>query len=155
MSLARTVAQLLRKNLPSSLARTVRVGDPGKIDASILPAIFVTEMQAVYEVGSTMTDEITAQLLIQVVIDKRQMLGSNREPEDYLDEVVHGEDENRRLRQNTVIGVLRYHYTINGYTIGNQLTYSKDEFPRDERFVTLEGHVELSLTREVNVMNRL
>lgn len=153
MSLARSIAQLLRENLPSTI-KTIRVGDPGAITSVQLPAIFVTETQAVYEVGSTMSDVITAQVLIQVVIDKRAMLGSNREPEDYLDDIIHGEDDGHNLKPNTVIGILRYNYTIDGYTIGNQLTYLKDELPRAENFVTYEGQIELTLTREVGVANR-
>lgn len=117
-----------------------------------LLAILVTKMQATYIVGSTHTDEVNCQILIQVVIDKRKKLGRNREPEDYLDDIIHGEDENHNLKPNTVIGALQYNYTIDGYTIGNELTYLKDEFPRDENLVTYEAQIELTLTREVNVV---
>lgn len=154
MSLAKSVVLLLRNNLPNRYIKTVRVGDPGQLANVDLPAIFVTETQAVYTAGAMQMDEVTVQLLIQVVIDKRQMLGSDREPEDYLDDIIHGTDEHNNLRPNTVIGVLRYNLTIDGYTIGNELTYIKDEFPRDEKTVTYEAHIELTLTREVNVVNR-
>lgn len=154
MSLAQKIAQLLRDNLSTSTIKTIQVGDPGALTSVELPAIFVTETQAVYSLGSTMTDEVTTQVLIQVVIDKRQMLGNKREPEDYLDDIVHGIDENHALKPNTVIGVLRYNLTIDGYSIGNQLTYLKDEFPRSETLVTYEGQIELTLTREVGVMSR-
>lgn len=154
MSLAQKIAQLLRENLSTSTIKTVQVGDPGELTNVQLPAIFVTETQAVYEVGNMLSDQITTQVLIQVVLDKRAMLGSQREPEDYLDDIIHGEDDSHNLKPNTVIGVLRYNYTIDGYTIGNQLTYLKDELPRAESFVGYEGQIELALTREVGVANR-
>lgn len=74
--------------------------------------------------------------------------------EDYLDDITHGTDENNNLLPNTVIGVLRYHYTIDGYTVGNELTYIKDEFPRDEKTFTYEAHIDLTLKRDVGVANR-
>lgn len=154
MTIAKSVVRLLRNNLSTGDIKTVRVGDPGQLANVDLPAIFVTEMQAAYTAGAMQMDTVTVQLLTQIVIDKRKMLGSKREPEDYLDDIIHGTDENNNLRPNTVIGVLRYNLTIDGWSIGNELTYIKDEFPRDEKTVTYEAHIDMTLTREVNVVNR-
>jgi len=161
----------LRKNTPQILLdlfrdnfkeqgpfKGFREGDPIIPAQSILPALFISEKQTNYKLGPTGFDEVEHQIIIQVVYNKKDDFGKPDEASSLdktLDDITQGRDETtNEFLPNTIMGILRKHYTMGSLTIQSIGSVKKGVVPRSETLVTAEAHVELTIDELIPITGR-
>lgn len=157
MRLPELLIQLFKDNIPNGVFRVIREGDPIIPPQTLLPAMYITERSTGYDVGSTHHDHIIHDVLIQVVFNKKDELGNPDESfslDKTIDDIVQGRD-NDLIRSNTIIGVLRQHYTLDNMVFNNEVTVRKGIIARSEELLTAEAHIECVFTENLNITNRV
>lgn len=138
--------------------RLYRVGDPITPGQSMLPAIFVTETNLPIEQDATGYDELTHNIFIQVVYNKKVEMGRPTEGntlDTILDNIVFGRDATTgAYLDNTIVGVLRTNLTVSGLAVNSKITIRKGVVPRPEEMITAEAHIEATITELQAVNNR-
>ena len=153
------IIQLFKDNLGSSTIKQYFFGDPIAIPKSMLPCIIVDEEDTSYELGPTSFDEITHNLLIQIVFDKSMDYGKPSNEVGVLrelQELVQGRDETTRdFKTNTILGILRKNVTINNLVLQTIPSVQFGVVPRPQDTTTQEAHIRLQVQELQHVANRL
>jgi hypothetical protein len=153
MSYKKTVAETIRDLFKDNFGdqfRTYRIGDPIEIGESMLPAIFVTESSVSFAQDATGYDEISHNIVVQVVLNKKDDLGR---PDDgntldlELDNLLYGRDKTTGLfLDNSVVGLIRKNLTLGNLSVDIISDIRKEFVIRPEERVTVEANVELTVT---------
>lgn len=150
---------LFRDSFKTGPFKTFREGDPIIFPRSMLPALFVSEHRTHYENGPTGHDEITHEILVQAVFDKRVEFGAPTGVatlDRTIELTMQGRDpDTGELLQNTILGVLRKNITLGNLAIDQIGDVEKGVIPRSEELDTAEGHVTLRISELQAVSNRL
>jgi len=149
---------LFKVNLSKGTFRTFREGDPLIFPASMLPALFISEPKTSYAQGPTGYDEITHNILIQVVFDKKTEFGAPAGVAT-LAQTIELTMQGRHpttgvLMLSTVMGILRTNLSIGDLMIEQIGDVEKGYIPRSEELETEEAHVRLTLSELQSVPNR-
>jgi len=136
--------------------RMYRVGDPIVPPQSELPAIYVTETSADFEVEATGYDSITHHIFIQIVFNKKDELGKPVEGntmDTIIDNVIYGRDATtNEYALNTIMGVLRKNFTLDGLSVNTIGNAKKGVVPRPQDMLTVEGQIDITVD-ELQVVN--
>jgi hypothetical protein len=156
-----TVPQLLldlfEKRLVDHRFKWFREGDPIILPQSQMPALLVTEDTTRWEADATGYDKATHTLRIQVVLNKKADFGNKDQASSLdkkLDEIVQGRDEAGALLPNTIMGVLRKDFTLEGLSIQSIGTVEKGFVARSEELTTAEARITLELQELVPIVGR-
>lgn len=133
-------------------------GDPIDIASQQMPCIIVAKERGSIEVGPTGMDENTEEIVITVVVNKRDEIGKpthERPAHRTVMELVEGRDATTgEFLPNTVMGVLRKSITL-GNVIVNQIASPEYQTNlRDSDLFTEEGIARISVTELITVSNR-
>jgi hypothetical protein len=135
-----------------------REGDPIVIPQSMLPALIVSEPETDYDTGPTGHDNITHQILIQIVYNKKDDFGNPTEGSSLdatLDAIAQGRDETTGdFVSTSVMGVLRTNITLENLVISNVGKVRKGVIPRSEDLTTAEVHIEITVEEIQAISNR-
>jgi hypothetical protein len=135
-----------------------REGDPIIPAISELPALFITEENTEYEFGPTGHDEIRHEIVIQVVLNKKQDFGNpdhGSSLDHHLDALCQGRDETTGdFKDETVMGILRKQVTLGDLMIESIGSVKKGIVTRSEELITAEAHIDLVVTEIQAVSNR-
>lgn len=131
-------------------------GDPINISESQLPALVVDETGVNYIAGPTMMDQVQHDILIQVVLNKKEEFGKGKTEAPMsrkLAELIHGRDPaTNQLLPKTILGVLRTNITLKGISIHQEVNVDFGVIGRPGGIVTAEGHVKASITEMMYVV---
>lgn len=135
-----------------------REGDPGIPNLSQLPAMFITEPDTGYDTGPTGHDELTHEILIQVVFNKKDDFGNpdhGSSLDHWLDAITQGRDVTTgKLKDKTVMGVLRKNLTLGNLMIDNIGGVKKGIIIRSEELTTAETQISVTLKEIQEVSGR-
>jgi hypothetical protein len=166
--LTERVLELLRDNLSQAYGiKAYYDGDPVEFGMSSLPAICVIRPKASIDLGPTQNDRITSTTLIKLILDKRDDYGASQDTDltdKRLRQMIEGRDTTTgQYKAETLVGVLRTFWSMNYFNSVNPILRSTAEVsyhlidrrsPADQDLITMEGHVTLSVTEQVQVQNR-
>ena len=148
----------LFKDALEDIFKVYREGDPGIPATSQLPAMYITEADTAYDVGPTGHDEVTHEILIQIVFDKKGDFGNpdgNSSLDHWLDTITQGRDATTGdFKDKTVMGVLRRNLTLGDLMINNIDRVKKGIVVRSGEVTTAEAQVSLTLKEIQAVSNR-
>lgn len=157
---ARKIYELLRSNLEAQGApfKVFYYGDPVLIPESLMPCIVVDTMTTISEFGPTQFDDLTNDVMVKVIFNKKTDF--NAGSEDFLTKqkveyFMEGRDKTTGLYlPNTVQGVLRKNITVedNASQLTNKINY--DVIVRPEDTITQEAHLTLTISSIIEVPNR-
>lgn len=157
LTAAETITNLFKTAFGDKF-RMYRVGDPITPPLSMLPAIFVTETSVDFEQDATGYDKIVHHLLIQIVFNKKDEMGKpvdGNTLDTIIDNIIYARDEStNEYVPNTIMGVLRKNYTIDGLSIETIGNARKGVVPRPETLLTSEGQVEITMSELQPVTGR-
>lgn len=158
-TIPQVILDLFRDTFKTGPFKTYREGDPIIFPASMLPALFISEPVTEYDEGATQMDVITHQVLIQVVLNKKDEFGAPlgvSTLDNVLDQYIQGRDATTGdLLPNTILGVLRKNITFGNLIIDQQARVEKYVLPRNQELTTLEGHVRITVQEEQVISNRV
>lgn len=131
-------------------------GEPGVVFEPELPAIIVTEVGDLTEPGTFGQDDVTEQIMVKVLLNKKDDFKTNRDPENLT------ETKLRKLvgvrhpvtghyEEQSVKGALRAFGTEGIVAIGRSVEVFYDIQPRQDGVLTAEAHVVFSLQYAVDV----
>lgn len=155
------IVVLLRNAFAGTDITTFYNGEPDDIPNFNLPCIVVTKKTDTTTLGATGFDVVKEQLTIKVVLNKADDLGDGVQQEnlterrirDYIDKRA----ENGDYEVATIKGALRrnLHFgTTPKRRISNDVTVEIGTLLRPNDLITAEGHVGVTVTTNINVMNR-
>lgn len=152
-----TVAQLVIDSLRDVLVthhfRWFREGDPIIIPQSRLPALLVTEDNTDYDYGATGMIDVTHNLRVQVVLNKKTDFGNTKESsslDKVLDRIMQGRDaDTGALLPDTIMGAFLKNRNFLTYQLSGLGTPTKGIIARSETLITAEAHVTLSLVETI------
>lgn len=136
-------------------------GDPGDIPESLLPCVAVSKSRGTSNPGPTGTQDITEEILIQLIVDKKTDFGAakvyprvdmtNRR----LRIMAEGRDETTaNYLAGSVCGILSKNITLGDtvlqMTIGTDYTLAR----RGNNMLTQEAHITVGLRERVKVLQR-
>lgn len=149
---------LFRDSFKNGPFKEFREGDPIIFPASMLPALFISEPVTEYSEGPTGFDKISHQILIQLVFNKKDEFGAPQGVatlDQTMDRYVHGRDATTGdLTDNSILGVLRRHYTFNGMIIHQEARVEKYTLPRSQELWTTEAQVRITVEEEQAISSR-
>jgi len=152
-----TVPQLLIDSLRDTLVthhfRWFREGDPIIIPQSRLPALLVTEENTDYQYGATGMIDITHNLRVQIVLNKKTDFGNPEESsslDKVLDRIMQGRDASSgALLPDTIMGAFLKNRNFLTYQISGLGTPTKGVIARSETLITAEAHVTIALVETI------
>ena len=148
----------LLKNTFGDFFHLYREGDPIIPSISELPAVFITETDTEYDFGPTGFDNIRHQVLIQVVLNKKQDFGNpdhGSSLDYFLDALCQGRDETTGdFKDETIMSVLRRNVTLGNLFIESIGAVKKGVVSRSEELITSEAHINLTVTEIQAIANR-
>lgn len=125
-------------------------GDPIEVSESQLPALVIDETNVQYIAGPTTMDNVQHEVLIQVMLNKKDELGKpkNEAPMSRkLADIIHARDPlTSKLLPKTILGVLRSSITLDGVSVDQQVNIDFGVVGRPGNVVTSEGHIKVSIT---------
>lgn len=142
-------------------------GDPELLGKSTMPAIAIYKHNTTTGPGPTGFDAIQFDLMVKVILDKRQDIGgaagaTTDLTERHLRELVEGRSDTTGLyNEQSVMGILRTYLTLNSnnFPMNPQLNQTVDVayyvVPRPDQSITTEAHITVHLTEYVAVPNRV
>ena len=140
--------ELFEASLPKDYFKEYYEGDP--IIPRNFPCLIVSEPVTSEDTGATGFDEITHEILIQVVFNKKDEIGkpaNEATVDNEIDYIVQGRDETTgEYLPQTIKGVLRTNFTLSGLAVENVSRLRKGVIPRSEQLMTAEGHIECTIT---------
>jgi hypothetical protein len=149
---------LFRDNFKNGPFKEFREGDPIIFPRSMLPALFISENKTHYDQGPTGHDEISHEVIIQVVYDKRTEFGA---PDGIatldrtIELIMQGRDSvTGELLPSSILGILRKNLSVGSLMIDQIGDVDKGIVPRSEDLDTAEGQVRLTLTEIQSVSDR-
>ena len=157
LTVAQTIANLFKDAFGDEF-KLYRVGDPIVPGQSELPAIFVTETLVEFQQDATGYDKIVHHLLTQIVYNKKDEMGRPVEGntlDTIIDNIIYGrDDQTNEYLPKSIMGVLRKNYTLGGLSIDTISDAKKGVVPRPEEMLTVEGHIEITVSELQPVNNR-
>lgn len=150
---------LLEDGLDKDVFRVFREGDPIIFPKSLLPAVVVSEPDTDYQLGPSGFDEITHEIVIQIIFDMRMDIGA---PDGVatldrtLDRIIQGRDPSTGLfLANTVMGILRKNHSLTDYsTIENTGRVQKVISVRTPLITTRESRVRITIKELQQISGR-
>lgn len=146
------------KSIFGDTFKTYFFGDPITVGAEQMPCVIVSKTSGEIGFGPTGMDENAEEILIQVILNKKDELGNpalEHTSHRRLMELIEGRDAaTNQYLDNSLIGVLRKNATL-GNVIINQV--ARPEYAvnmRDEDTFTEEGSIRLSVEELIPVSNR-
>lgn len=132
-------------------------GDPIAVNDNMLPALIIDETNVQYIAGPTTMDNVQHDVLIQVVLNKKDELGKPKTEAPMsrkLAEIIHGRDpQTSRLLPKTILNVLRSSITLDGVSVHQEVNVDFGVVGRPGGVVTAEGHVKVTIM-ELMYVNR-
>lgn len=163
-------ARLMQKALAEDLGDMFHVyfyGDPMAIGKSMLPALIVDWERSDPLPAATRSDKWKHQIVIKVVIDKMTDANMKMQPNTRMldtptkatmEKMVLARDAQGNYLENTVLGVLRRRFTMNGKIINNQASIRFGIAPRpDDRgsaYPAAECHITIDANETIRVNDR-
>lgn len=140
--------ELFEASLPADYFKEIYEGDP--IIPRNFPCMIISEPETADNTGPTGFEEITHQILIQVSFNKKDEIGkpaNEATQENEIDYICQGRDETTgQYLPQTIKGVLRGNFTLSGLAVQNISRLRKGVIPRSELLMTVEGHIDVTLT---------
>ena len=136
-------------------------GDPGDIPQSLLPCVVVSKSRGTSNPGPTGTQDITEEILIQLIVNKKDDFGAAQQyPNTDLTNrrlriLAEGRDEQTAAYlPNSVCGILSKNITLGENVL--QMTIATDYVlaKRGGGMLTSEAHVTVGLRERVVVRSR-
>lgn len=137
-------------------------GNPEEIPASMLPCVIVSETTGVIESGATGTDDILETVIISLVMNKEDDMGSDPEKdltEFKLRKLVKGQYPQGHAKagqyiENTVMYAIRRYITMQDSVLNSRIETDFDVNVRGEDVITQEAYVVVTLERMAYVPSR-
>ncbi|MFD4554410.1 hypothetical protein ACFWP5_08780 [Streptomyces sp. NPDC058469] len=132
-------------------------GDPDVIPEVNYPALIVEKQGDVTESGPTGTDEVTEEILVKVVLDKRDDWGANDNADltqRRIRQLVEARDDTGAYLPQSIKGALRTQLSMEGAAINNTMRFEIGSMPRQNDVISAEGHLTITVTYFVAVANR-
>lgn len=130
--------------------KTIWYGDPVIIDESQLPGLVIDETGSHYVAGPTMMDQVDHDVLIQVVLNKKDELGAPKKEGPMsrkMHQLIDARDSTtNKLLPTTIVGILRGRITLNGVTVHQKIDVAFGVVGRPNGIATAEGHISVSMT---------
>ena len=153
----RVLINLLRETF-GDFFHLYREGDPIIPSISELPAVFITETNTDYKFGPTGFDDISHEVLIQVVLNKKVDFGNpdhGSSLDYFLDALCQGRDSTSGdFKDETIMAVLRRNITLGELFIESIGAVKKGVVSRSEELITSEAHINLVVSEIQSVANR-
>jgi hypothetical protein len=156
-----TVAEKIRDLFKSAFGdafRMYRVGDPIIPPQSELPAVYVTETSVDFSADATGYDAIKHHIFIQLVLNKKDELGrpvDGNTLDTIIDNFIYGRDlTTNEYATNSVMGVLRKNFTLDGLSVNTIGNAKKGVVPRPQDMLTAEGQIDFTVDELQPVNNR-
>lgn len=130
-------------------------GDPILPPASMMPCLIISEPSTAYDTGPTGMDEVTHEILIQLVFNKKEDFGKPDNVatlENTVDTLAQGRnDTTGYFLANSFMGILRGNFTLDNLMLDNVGTVRKGVVPRSEELLTVEAHIEVTFKELVAI----
>ncbi len=156
-SVTKEVLDLLETNAHPDLKRPFYFGDPILIPASKLPTVAVDPLRGESPQGPTGHDEQSQELIIKVIVDKRQDMGrgggevvGTQNLIRYVNEL---DETTGRYKTDTIIGILRKNLTLEKTSIDQNISWEFRVAERED-VLTEECWITISVTKIIEVQNR-
>ena len=136
-------------------------GDPGDIPETLLPCVVVSKVRGTSNPGPTGTQDVTEEILIQVVLNKKDDFGSAKSypnadmTNKRLRVLAEGRDESTAAYlPNSICGVLSKNITLGENVL--QMTIATDYLVarRGQDMLTSEVHITVGLRERVIIKDR-
>jgi len=130
-------------------------GDPIVLPQSKMPCLIISEPETLYDTGPTGMDEVTHQILIQIVYNKKDDFGkpdSVATLENTVDTIAQGRSETTGyFLPNSFMGILRGNFTLDNLMVDNVGSVRKGVVPRTEELLTVEAHIQVTFKELVAI----
>jgi hypothetical protein len=150
------IIEILRDEFQGGPFVTFYDGDPELIPVFNLPAVIVTQTGDENTLETNATDEVTEQVVIKVVYNKKDDWADDVDPlnmtEKKIREVIGRIDpDTGRYGEQTVKRALREHLSEQNMILDGPMTVVLGINPRANDVMTAEGHVTVTVKYSVNV----
>lgn len=160
----RDSTELIKELLQSTYGKDFHAyieGDPLDIPESLLPCIVISLQHSTSNPGPTGTQEINQDILIQVILDKKQDFGAAKSyplvdmTNRRLRLLVEGRDPvNAQYQAKTICGILAKNITVGAGVLQLKMQTSYPLAERANGMLTQEAHVMVSLRERIIVPQR-
>jgi hypothetical protein len=134
-------------------------GEPEELNDAELPCIMVTEQRGVIAAGATGTDDIGESLQIILALNKKDDIGvrdSNGLTLMRLRRLVKEQDPTTgNYKPNTVMYILRNHFTLDNIALSNTVETDFDVAQRGSDTYTQEAYITIRIQRMAIVPSRV
>lgn len=134
-------------------------GDPIIPPQSMMPCLIISEPETGYDTGPTGMDQVRHQILIQIVFNKKDDIGKPDNAatlENKVDTIAQGRDESSgQFLTKSFMHILRNNLTLDNLMVDSVSTVRKGVVPRSETLMTVEAHIEVTLSELVAISNRV
>lgn len=154
------VLELMRKNFGDKF-RAYFEGDPYDIPVSLMPCMVVSKQTGTSNPGPTGTQDVTEEILVQVVLNKADDFGSERDLPNIdltnrkLRILCEGRDKlTARYLDDSVCGILAKNFTIGGNVLEMNIATAYPLTERNDDMLTQEAHVTLNIRERIIIKDR-
>lgn len=152
------VLDLMRSNYGGKF-KAFYEGDPIDIPTAALPCVVVEKLGGSVSVGATGTDDISEQILIKLIYDKRDDIGAS-DSADMTERKLRLQIEGRdpvtgQYDSSSVLSQLRTNLTLQGDVINSSLSIAYDVNPRPDEVITSEAHITMDIDQRIYIPTRV
>lgn len=161
MAVKQTLAALLRDELKVALKGTFKefyIGDPLQIPQQSLPCVVIEIQREEAAQGPTGMDILRTTVLIKLIVNKKEDFGKRANEvlwRSRLEAMVGARDKtSNQYLDESVLGLLRKKFTMNGRLVENSEIVEYGLTPRPQDVITEEAHVTATFEEFVEVPSR-